>query len=143
MLKLAAVAAIALVNSSAALGAAGGCHSFSGSYVQEFVPCAVPALACVDATLSGDLPGVSHTVITGFDPATRILTGDVTIVRKNGSIITATIETVRGSGLATEQITGGTRQFSGAGGFVVATGTSTGTYAGQYCLARGVEADDD
>jgi hypothetical protein len=142
MLKLAAIAAIALVNSSAALAAAGGCHSISGGYVQAFVPCEVPALVCVDATLTGDLAGVSHTVITGFDPATQVVTGNVTTVRENGSIVTATLETIRGSGVANEQITGGTRQFAHATGFIVATGTNTGIYSGQYCLGGDEDAVD-
>lgn len=135
MLKLAALVAVVLLNSSSALAAAGGCQSVSGGYVQAFVPCTVPAVACVDATLTGDLAGVSHTVITTFDPVTQAFTGDVTIVRDNGSIITSIIEGVSGSGIGFETITGGTRQFIGATGFIVATGQFVGNYAGQYCLA--------
>lgn len=142
MLKFAAIAAIALLNSSAALAAAGGCHSISGTYVQEFVPCQVPALVCVDATLTGDLAGVSHTVITGFDPVTQLVTGNVTTVRTNGSILTATIETVRLSGVGNQQITGGTRQFAGATGFIVSMGTNTGIYFGQYCLGGDEDGGD-
>jgi hypothetical protein len=132
--KLVLLAAMALLNSSSAVAAAGGCHAISGTYAQQFVPCAVPAIACVDATLAGDLHGVSHTAITTFDPITGAFTGNVTIVRDNGSTITATIEGVNGSGVGFETITGGTRQFVGATGAIVATGTSVGTYAGQICL---------
>lgn len=59
----------------------------------------------------------------------------MTIVRDNGSIITSIIEGVSGSGIGFETITGGTRQFIGATGFIVATGQFVGNYAGQYCLA--------
>jgi len=130
----AALLAVTLINSSAALAAAGGCHAFSGSYVQQAVPC-LPAIVCVDATITGDWQGVSHTVVTAYDPITNTYTGQVTITRDNGSVITATIEGVAGSGVGVETITGGTRQFVGATGTIVATGSpSVGTYSGQYCL---------
>lgn len=132
--KLVLLAAVALFNSSSAIAAAGGCHDISGAYVQQFVPCAVPALACVDAILTGDLQGVSHTAITTFDPITKVFTGDVTIVRDNGSTITSSIQGVSGSGVGVETITGGNRQYVGATGTIVATGTSVGTYAGRICL---------
>ncbi len=137
MLKLAALVVVVLLNASSAVAATTACHNISGGYVQEFVPCNVPAVACVDATLTGDLVGVSHTVITTFDPTTQAFTGDVTIVRNNGSILTATIKGVSGSGVGFETITGGTRQFVGATGFIVATDIVhfVGNYAGQYCLA--------
>jgi hypothetical protein len=134
--RLVLLAAVALINSSSAIAAAGGCHDISGGYVQEFVPCAGAGLACVDADLTGDLHGVSHTVITTFDPITRAFTGDVTIVRDNGSVITATIEGIGGSNVGYETITGGNRQYAGATGTIVATGTNVGTYAGRICLAR-------
>ena len=142
MVKLAIIAGavLALSTASAAFADAGGCHQLSGTYVQEFVPCDVPALACVDSTTTGDL-AFSHTVITGFDPATQILTGTVTLSRDNGSIITATIETVRRSGVAVETITGGTRQFAHATGTIVAAGGFVGTYSGQYCLGNGPAED--
>jgi hypothetical protein len=126
--------ATALIGPSTALAASGGCHSFSGSYVQQSVPCP-PALVCVDSTITGDWQGVSHTAVTTYDPITNIYTGQVTTTRVNGSVITATIEGVAGSGVGVETITGGTRQFVGATGTIVATGSPTvGTYSGQYCL---------
>jgi len=136
-LVLFAVGAIALVNASSVVAAAGGCHDVSGTYVQQFAPCHVPALACVDATLTGDLQGVSHTAVTGFDPATRVFTGDVTIVRDNGSIITSTITGVAAGDRGVETITGGNRQYAHATGTIVATGTSVGTYSGVICLGDG------
>jgi hypothetical protein len=134
--KFVLLAATALLNSSSALAAAGGCHDISGTYVQQFVTCAVPAIACVDATLTGDLQGVSHTVVTTFDPTTGAFTGDVTIVRDNGSTLTSTIEG-SGNGVGFETITGGTRQYLGATGTIVATDTTAhfvGVYSGQICL---------
>jgi hypothetical protein len=95
--------------------------------VQQFVPCAVPALACVDSTFAGDLAGVSHTVITAYDPATNMYAGSVTIIRDNGSIITSTIRGVPMSGVGTETITGGNRQFARATGTIVSTGGFVGT----------------
>ena len=134
--KLVMFAVVALISSSSAVAADGGCHSVSGTFVQQFVPCDVPAIACVDATGTGDLLGFSHTVITGFDPATQTYTGLVTITRDNGSVITATIATVKGSGLGVETITGGTRQFAHATGSIIASGSFSGNYTGQYCLSN-------
>ena len=129
----AALLATALIGPSTALAASGGCHAFSGSYVQQAVPCP-PALVCVDATITGDWQGVSHTAVTSYDPITNTYSGQVTITRDNGSVITASIEGVVGSGVGVETITGGTRQFVEATGTIVATGDLTGTYSGQYCL---------
>ena len=133
--KLVLLAAVALFNSSSAIAAAGGCHDISGGYVQQFVPCTGTGLACVHATLTGDLHGVSDTVVTTFDPVTRAFTGNVTTVRDNGAVITATIEGIGGSNIGFETITGGTRQYAGATGTIVATGTTVGTYAGRICLS--------
>src|SRR6476646_2921841 len=144
--KIVVLATLALFNSSTAMAAVGGCHAFSGTFVNQVVPCADPtAIVCVDATGSGNLDiSISHTVITSFDPVTQIAAGNVTLVRNNGSIVTATIETVAGSGVGVETFTGGTRQFVGVTGGLVATanvpGSGVGTYAGQYCLA-GDEGD--
>lgn len=135
--RIVLLATIALFNSSTAVAAVGGCHTFTGTYINQFVPCTDPtALACVDATATGNLDlSISHVVITGFDPVTQIATGNVTLIRNNGSIITGTIETVVGSGVGVETFTGGTRQFAGVTGTLVSTGGLTGTIAGQYCLA--------
>jgi hypothetical protein len=134
--NLAALGAVLVLGVSSAFAAPGGCHTVAGGYNQNYVyPCS--GIACVDATLTGDLSGVSHTIITGYDAATNTYTGKVTIVRDTGSILTAILKTVSGSGVGTETITGGTRQYTGATGFIVATDTVpfyVGTYKGVYCV---------
>src|ERR1700750_2581867 len=136
-LALSAAVAAALVNASSVIAAAGGCHDISGTYEQQFVPCDVPALVCVEATLTGDLRGVSRTAVTGFDPVTRVFTGYVTTVRDNGSILTSNIEGVSGANLGFQTITGGNLQFAHATGTIVSVGTSVGTYSGEVCLGDG------
>jgi hypothetical protein len=140
--KVAGLAVLVLLNSSTAFAAAGGCHAISGSYVQSFVPCATPAIACVHAETTGDLAGISDTTITAFDPVTHTFSGGVRIVRDNGAVITATIEKVRENNFGTETFTGGTRQYAHATGTLVATGGSTGTYSGEICLGGGDGTDD-
>ena len=145
--KILALAALALATSGPALAAAGGCHAVSGSFVNHNVPCAVPALACVESDVTGGLAGISTTVITGFDPATQIATGTVTNVLNNGAVLAASISDELlggGFGRATETITGGTRQFAHATGSIVVvdtTGPGVGTYTGEYCLGNGGGGD--
>ena len=71
--KILALTALALVTSSSALAAAGGCHAISGTHVNHNVPCTVPAIVCVESQVTGDFAGVSTTVVTTFDPVTNTL----------------------------------------------------------------------
>jgi len=140
--KILALAAFALVTSSSALAAAGGCHAISGTYVNHSIPCIVPALACVESQVAGDLAGVSTTVITAFDPVTRIFSGTTTNVLDNGAVLTTTI--VGSAGHSVETMTGGTRQFAHATGTIVVTdgvNPGVGTYTGEYCLGNGGDGD--
>jgi hypothetical protein len=139
--KLVGLALVALVGSPSAFAAAGGCHAVSGSFVNHNIPCEVPALACVESDVTGDLAGVSTTVITGFDPATRIATGTVSNVLDNGAVLTASISDDLTNVLRTaaETFTGGTRQFARATGSLIVVDTTApgiGTYSGEYCLAN-------
>jgi hypothetical protein len=139
--KILALAAFALVTSSSALAAAGGCHAISGTFVNHNVPCTVPALACVESQVTGDLAGVSTTVVTTFDPATNTFSGTTTNVLDNGAVLTATIvgsTLANGVGHSVETITGGTRQFAHATGTIVIDGVNgVGAYTGEYCLGNG------
>ena len=134
--KLLALTGFALVTSSSALAAPGGCHANSGTYVNRNIPCPVPALACVESQVTGDLEGTSLTVITGFDPATQVFTGTITNVLTNGAVIEETIEGTLATG-SVITITGGTRQYAHATGSWRTTPGPTGTYAGEYCLGKG------
>jgi len=141
--KLIGLSLVALAVSPSALAAAGGCHAVSGGFVNHSVPCDVPALACVESDVTGGLAGVSTTVITGFDPVTRIATGVVSNDLDNGAVVTASIAVLvppAGSlGQSTETFTGGTRQFAHASGSLVVVDTTApgvGTYSGVYCLAN-------
>ena len=125
---------VALLTASSAHASAGGCHAFAGTYVNHNVPCTVPALACVESVVSGDLAGVNTILITGFDPATQVFTGTTTSLLENGAIVTATIEGTLATG-STQTWTGGTRQFAHATGTTVTDGN--GNYWGEYCLGIG------
>jgi hypothetical protein len=142
--KILALAALALMTSSSALAAAAGCHAISGTYVSHNVPCVVPAIVCVESQTTGDLAGVSTTVVTTFDPATNTFSGTTTNVLDNGAILESTIvgTTLNGVGHSVETITGGTRQFAHATGTIL-TGSvdRVGSYTGEYCLGNGGEGD--
>ena len=142
--KITAVTTLALLTSSSALAAAGDCHAISGTYVNHNVPCAVPALACVESQVTGGLAGVSTTVVTTFDPVTHTFSGTVTNVVDNGAVVTSTIvgTLVNGVGHSVETITGGTRQFAHATGTIVtASVNGVGGYTGEYCLGNGADGD--
>jgi hypothetical protein len=141
LVRLVGLALVALAASPSAFAAAGGCHAVSGSFVNHNIPCDVPALACVESDVTGGLAGVSTTVITGFDPTTRIATGSVSNILDNGAVLTASISddltTVLGT--AVEAFTGGTRQFEHVTGSLIVTDTTApgvGTYSGVYCVAN-------
>ena len=131
--KILALTAFALLTASSAMAAAGGCHTVAGTFVNQNVPCTVPALACVESQVTGDLAGVHTIIITGFDPMTQIFSGTTTAVLENGAVITGTIVGTLATGSVTT-ITGGTRQFAHATGTIVTDGA--GSYTGEYCLGN-------
>src|SRR5580765_4624318 len=118
--KILALTALALTAAPSALAAAGGCHAISGAYINHGVPCTVPALACVESELTGDFSGTATTIVATFDPATNIYSGTVTNVLDNGAVFYGAIggTIVNGTGHSLEVITGGTRQFAHAFGFI-------------------------
>ena len=134
--KILALTVFSLVTSSSALAGAGGCHTFAGTHVNRSVPCPVPAVGCVEATLTGDLEGTSLTVITVFDPVAQIYSGTTTTVLTNGAVLEGTIVGWMGAVIT---FTGGTRQFEHATGTLVTTPPigANGTYSGEYCLGNG------
>jgi hypothetical protein len=132
--KILALIAFALSMSSSALAAAGGCHTFTGNYTTQTVPCVTPAITCVEAQLTGDLEGTSLTVVTGFDPATQVVTGTATNFLTNGAVIESTFARNLATVDSVFTFTGGTRQYAHATGTLRSGG---GTYAGEYCLGVG------
>ena len=142
--KILAVTAFALLTSSSALAASGGCHAVSGTSVTSIVPCSVPALACRESVLTGDHAGTALTVITTFDFLTGNYTGYRTNYLANGGTIQASVVGWFGGGFgnSTATITGGTRQYARATGTVFAeSGPDDGTYWGEYCLGNGGEGE--
>ena len=131
-----ALAAFALLTSSSALAAVDGCHTIAGTHVNRSVPCPVPALGCVESTLTGDFEGTSLTVITRFDPVAQIYSGTTTFLLTNGAVVEGTIVGWVGAVIT---FTGGTRQFAHATGTLVTTPPvgADSTYAGEYCLGNG------
>ena len=132
--KILAVTALTLLTSSSALAAAGGCHTITGTFTTQSVPCVVPALVCVESQVAGDLEGTGLILITGFDPATQVFTGTSTNFLTNGAVLEGTIVGAMGSVVT---FTGGTRQFAHATGSFVTDGA--GNYTGEYCLGNGAE----
>ena len=135
--KIFAVTAFALLTSSSALAAAGGCHTIAGTHTNRTVPCVVPAVGCVESQVTGDLEGTSLTVITHFDPVAQIYSGTWTSFLTNGAVVEGTIVGWVGSVIT---FTGGTRQFAHATGTLVTvppTSEGPGTHAGEYCLGNG------
>jgi hypothetical protein len=131
--RIIAAAALAAVSAPSALAAAGGCHAIAGTYSNRNVPCVVPALACVETIVTGDLAGTSSTIILTFDRTTTAYTGLTTNVLENGAVITSTIVGSFAGGGSTQTFTGGTRQFAHAVGSLT-TNSAAGTYAGEFCL---------
>ena len=139
LIKVLALTAFALLTSSSALAAADGCHAIAGTHVNRSVPCPVPAVGCVEATLTGltgHFEGTSLTVITRFDPVAQIYSGTTTFFLTNGAVVEGTIVGWMGAVIT---FTGGTRQFAHATGTLVTTPPvgANGTHAGEYCLGNG------
>lgn len=144
LLKILGLAAFMLVTSSSALAANGGCHAVSGTFVNQNIPCTVPAIACVESQVTGGLAGVTTTIVTSFDPVTHTYSGTVTNALDGGAILTATIvgTIVNGVSHSVETFTSGTRQFADATGSTVQDGVNgVGTYTGEYCLGDDEDGD--
>ena len=142
LIKVLALTAFALLTSSSALAAAGGCHAISGTYQNQNVPCVPPAIACVESQVTGDLGGTSLTLITGFDPATQVFTGTATNFLTNGAVLESTITGTLAAG-SVFTVTGGTRQYAHATGTWRTTPAvgGAGTYSGEYCLGNGGDSE--
>ena len=139
-----AIAGLTLVGAPSALAAAGGCHAVSGTYVNHNITCAVPAIACVESELAGDLAGSSTSIVTSFDPATQSYTAIVTNTLDDGAELTGALsgQITGGLGHSVETIIGGTRQFAHATGTIFVADTTArgvGTYSGEFCLGEGGE----
>jgi hypothetical protein len=138
--KILAVMAFALVTSSSALAATGGCHAVSGTSVTSIVPCTVPAVACRESVVTGDQAGTVLSILTTFDFSTGNYTGYRTNYLANGAVIESSVVGWFGGGFGNSvaTITGGTRQYAHATGTVFAeSGPNDGTYWGEYCLGNG------
>lgn len=146
MLRVLAAAVGALALAGPAIGAAGGCHPVSGTFVAS-TPATCPSFFCTEGQLSGDLAGTYSFVAYGVAPNGDLL-GHSTITLTNGGVITSNDESqllgppIPGNHFVTTvSFSGGTRQFAHATGGLVAPGTFTatgtaGTYSGAFCLGN-------
>lgn len=142
--KILALTGFALLTSSSALAATGGCHAVSGTSVTSIVPCTVPAVACRESVLTGDHAGTAMSIITTFDFSTGNYTGYRTNYLANGAVLESSVVGWFGGGFgsSTATITGGTRQYEHATGTIFAeSGPGDGTYWGEYCLGNGGEGE--
>ena len=142
---LALALASALVWTAAA--AAKECTPVSGTFEAATVAC--PAPFCTAGTLTGDLEATYAFAMTSATPDGPILnfTGASTIVRTHGGAElygsdTGWIDFASGTFETTVNITGGTKQYDGATGQLVAAGNLTptgtvGTYTGEICKHSG------
>jgi hypothetical protein len=141
MLKFLALAVLALVTSSSALAATKSCQTVSGTFVSHSVPCAIPAVSCVESRHTGALAGTSNTIVTAFDSPTRHFSGTIRFALSGGLVLRGTIVgQVVSSGVTQSVVafTGGNRQFEHATGHIAnAALNRVGTYAGEVCLANG------
>ncbi len=144
-LAVTVVAALAL----AGVAAAKDCKPISGAFVADSLTgpaCASPVGFCTHGTLTGDLRASYDFVqlSTVFQPpALLTFTGASTIVRTHGGATlygsdTGSIDLAAGTFTTVVQIVGGTKQYEGAAGQIVATGNLTptgtaGTYTGEIC----------
>lgn len=144
-LAAAAVAALALAGTAAAKQ----CKPVAGTFSAVAVlppECTSPVGFCTRGTLTGDLDAeyAFTQLTTAFvPPATLTFTGASTITRTHGGAQlfgsdTGWIDLAAGTFETTVNITGGTKQYSGAAGQIVATGNLTptgteGTYTGTIC----------
>jgi hypothetical protein len=146
-MKVLAVALAALALAGPAGGAAGGCHSVSGTFVAVSIPpftAECPSFFCTGGTLYGDLAGSYFFEAYGVSPTGDLL-GHSTITLDNGAVIHGNDTShLNGDGtfVTTVNFASGTRQFAHAAGGLVAPGHFTatgteGTYSGGFCLGEG------
>ena len=133
------VAALAFAGTAAAKE----CKEVSGTFEAEQVAC--PAPFCTAGALTGDLVASYAFAMTSAVQEGPLLsfTGASTIVRTHGGAElygsdTGWIDFASGTFETVVNIVGGTKQYDGAAGQLVATGTLTptgtvGTYAGEIC----------
>jgi len=138
---LAVALAAALVWSATA--AAKECKPVSGTFEATIVPC--PAPLCTAGTLTGGLTSSYAFTMTSAAQEGPVLTftGASTITNTFGDARlfgadTGWINFATGQFETTVNIVGGTKQYDGASGQLVATGNLTptgtaGTYAGELC----------
>jgi hypothetical protein len=138
---LAVALAAALVWSATA--AAKECKPVSGTFEATIVPC--PAPLCTAGALTGSLTSSYAFTMTSASQEGPLLsfTGESTIVNTFGGAElygadTGWINFATGQFETTVNIVGGTKQYDGASGQLVATGNLTptgtvGTYAGEVC----------
>ena len=143
------VLAVALVAAlvGSATAAAKECKPVSGTFEATIVPC--PAPLCTAGTLTGDLTASYAFTMTSAVQEGPLLsfTGVSTIVSTFGEAElygadTGWINFATGQFETTVNIAGGTKQYDGASGQLVATGNLTptgtvGTYAGELCKHTG------
>jgi hypothetical protein len=147
------VAGLALVVVSGAASAAPECRQVKGKFT--LAPFAAPACTsavglCANGTYKGGLKGTSVFIgssitPTADTPATSVvlLTGDNRIETKHGTLMTkdAIVLHTTGAGEFAEvdTIVGGTGEWAGANGQIIASGTFTaaggeGEYSGEICM---------
>lgn len=135
--RLLVSAATLLLTASSAFAAEGGCHMVSGTYVNQNVPCPVPALACVES--ASNVAGgwgedaTALFIITAFDPVTQVFTGTGTSTLQSGAVFTTTISGTLAGG-SVQTLTGGTRQYAHATGSIVTDGA--GNFVAEYCFSN-------
>lgn len=138
------VAALVLAGTAAAKE----CKPVSGTFAADQVAC--PAPFCTAGTLTGGLVASYAFTMTSAVQEGPLLsfTGASTIVRTHGGAElhgsdTGWIDFANGTFETTVNIVGGTKQYDGASGQLVATGRLTptggtaGTYAGELCKHAG------
>jgi hypothetical protein len=145
-----------LVLGGPAFAAAGGCHSYGGTFTAVRPDgCPSPVGICTQGTLAGSVLDtydfVADTLVfTG--PNTADYTGHSVVRTQQGAEILGSDSgslTIRPDGVTADFVTtvhvvGGTRQYAGASGEIVAlgvlslvTGATEGSYAAAICLGRG------
>ena len=159
MKGLIVIAAICLATVPArVVQAQGGCKSFSGEFTAVApAVCTSPFHICTHGTLTGGFPSTyDFTVDTlvQISPNQSAYTGHSTITVLHGgaqlsgsdSGVLTFLPDGTASFVTTVDVVGGTRQYAGATGQIVApgiltlaTGATVGTYSGTICKAQGDE----
>lgn len=156
MKKMIAIAALCLATLPDGVARAqAGCKSFSGDFTAVApAACASPVGICTHGTLTGGFPStydfVADTLVSTGVPGEFAYTGHSIITTVHGAQVFGSdsgVLTFLPNGTApfvtTVQVVGGTRQYEGATGQIVApgvlnlaTGGTVGTYSGTICKAQ-------